>query len=136
MYTIPAWVILCCEMDEATHASIITEVDIWELAEHPLHLQDPPQGFHGPDHVLRWRSCGLHSGLTVFGKQTYVESLIAGEVWPQEKTKKGQIIQSPDALQNQVSHNGVNRDEHCRGCRALAPRGSEEGLRYTQTILR
>ena len=77
MYTIPAWVILCCEMDEATHASMITEVDIWEPAEHPLHLQDPPQGFHAPDRVLRWRSCGLHSGLTVFGKQAYVESLIA-----------------------------------------------------------
>ena len=45
LYNMPAAIIVACEMDASTHREMLQIMDEWQIAQHPLHLQAPRQGF-------------------------------------------------------------------------------------------
>jgi len=88
LYNMPAAIILACEMDDNTHREMLLIMDEWNYAKHPLHLQAPRQGFAEEDRTVRWCSSGLLGELTVFGRNSDVEQVVPGPLWPDTDDKQ------------------------------------------------
>ena len=110
LYNMPAAIILACEMDDNTHREMLLIMDEWNYAKHPLHLQAPRQGFAEEDRTVRWCSSGLLGELTVFGRNSDVEQVVPGPLWPDTEDKqKSPLLTASVRFRPKHEHRKRNR---------------------------